>query len=489
MVTMRQLFFVAAIALAASAQDQNFIELPYLQLGDQPHLSASESLVILWHAPDIDHAWAVELRTSKDTEWRAAAAPSFQTAGAPDTKVTLGNPPKEIDVPGIAPHRVYRASLTKLVPGEEFRYRVLKAGQPVFSATGHARKAVAQPYRLVLFGDCAQDTPEQRKVAYQASLAKPDFLFITGDIVYSSGRISEYRTKYFPVYNSNTASPEAGAPLIRSILFLAAPGNHDTALRNYTQYPDALAYFLYWDQPLNGPVAAVDSPATAHTLLGNAESQPAFLEAARPRYPRMANFSFDYGNAHWTVLDSNPYMDWQNPALAQWVKDDLASAKNAQWRFVAFHHPGFNSSVTHFTDQWMRLLAPVFEQGKVDVVFAGHVHNYQRSFPLTFQPRKQDDGTSKTAKGEVTGDWTLDKKFQDGQSAKPKGVVYIVSGAGGAHLYNPEQQESPQTWQPFTNKYVAQVNSMSVIDIDGPVFHLKQIDLEGREVDRFQIAK
>ena len=37
----------------------------------------------------------------------------------------------------------------------------------------------------------------------------------------------------------------------------------------------------------------------------------------------------------------------------------------------------------------MRLLAPMLEAGKVDVVFNGHVHNYQRSYPLRFVPDKQ----------------------------------------------------------------------------------------------------
>ena len=465
------------------------MELPYLQLGDQPRLAASESLVLMWHAADADAPWTVEVKTSKDTEWRAAGVPSFQTASSPVSQTMLGKPPKATEVPGIEAHRVYRATLMNLVAGEEFQYRVLKAGTSVFTATGKARKAASQPYRLVLFGDCAQDTPEQRQIAYQASLAKPDFLFITGDIVYGAGRISEYRTKYFPVYNHDTAEAASGAPLIRSIPFLAAPGNHDTGLKNYSQFPDSLAYFLYWDQPLNGPVAPGDTPNTAHTLVGNAEAQPTFLAAAQPRYPRMANFSFDYGNAHWTVLDSNPYMDWQNPVLMQWIKDDLAQAKNAKWRFVAFHHPGFNSSVEHFTDQWMRLLAPVFEDSKVDIVFSGHVHNYQRSFPLTYKPKKQEDGSWKGPKGEVAGDWKLDKQFADGEAAKPQGVIYIVSGGGGAHLYNPEQQGNPQTWQAFTNKYIAQVNSMSVIDVDGGTFRLKQVSATGDEVDRFQITK
>ena len=35
----------------------------------------------------------------------------------------------------------------------------------------------------------------------------------------------------------------------------------------------------------------------------------------------------------------------------------------------------------------MRVIAPILEANHVDIVFSGHVHNYQRSFPLTFAPK------------------------------------------------------------------------------------------------------
>src|SRR4029077_10051655 len=117
-----------------------------------------------------------------------------------------------------------------------------------------------------------------------------------------------------------------------------------------------LAYFLYWDQPLNGPVAPAGAVKAGHVLTGSEEAQPGFLAASKPRYPRMANFSFDYGNAHWTVLDANTYMDWSNPSLREWLAQDLTAARSATWRFVAFHQPCFNSSKHHFAEQYMRLL-------------------------------------------------------------------------------------------------------------------------------------
>jgi hypothetical protein len=276
---------------------------------------------------------------------------------------------------------------------------------------------------------------------------------------------------------------------LRSVPFIAAPGNHDTALANYLRFPDTLAYYLYWDQPLNGPVAPPDALKAAHTLTGSKDAQPIFLAGAGPRYPRMANFSFDYGNSHWTVLDANTYMDWSNPSLREWLTKDLAAAQSATWRFVAFHQPGFNSSKEHFAEQQMRPLAPLFEAGHVDIVFSGHVHNYQRSFPLTFVPTAQPDGSPAGSKGEIAGEWKLDKTFGDGANSKPRGVIYIVSGAGGAELYNPEQQIDPASWQSFTNKFISQVHSLSVVDIQGKTFRLKQISETGDTVDTFQVSK
>jgi hypothetical protein len=482
----------AALLLSQAPQGaETFLEKPYLQLGDVPKLASQESLVLLWHTDMSPAQWAVEVRGAKDSKWRAEEAPSAQTVSAPEGEPAVAGKNAKADgpaPPAIAPHLVYRAHLTHLPPGQEFQYRVLKNGKPVFDARAHARKAAGQPYRFVLFGDCGQGTPSENTVAYQAYLAKPDFLFIPGDIVYGSGRISEYRTKFFPNYNADEPSPSNGAPLLRSTVFIAAPGNHDTALNNYQRFPDALAYFLYWDQPLNGPVAPPGSVKAGHVLTGT-KGQAEFLQAASPRYPRMANFSFDYGNSHWTVLDANTYMDWSNPSLQEWLKNDLASAQSATWRIVAFHQPGFNSSKEHFNEQQMRPLAPVFEAYHVDIVFSGHVHNYQRSFPMTFVVGPKPETPPAGAAAAVPGEWKLDKEFGDGAGAKPHGVIYIVSGGGGASLYNPEQQSDPASWQTFTNKFISTVHSLSVVDVSGKTFQLKQVSENGETVDSFRIAK
>src|SRR5262249_1182109 len=168
-----------------------------------------------------------------------------------------------VAVPTVEPHRVYHLSLTGLEPGKKFGYRISRDRKVVFEAEGRAPRSADQKQRFVVFGDCGANTPEQKAIAYRASLVKPHYVMITGDIVYGKGLISEYRTNFWPVYNADTASPSEGAPLLRSTLFLAAPGNHDIASRDLGKAPDGLAYFYYSAQPLNRPLPPAGTPLGA----------------------------------------------------------------------------------------------------------------------------------------------------------------------------------------------------------------------------------
>jgi hypothetical protein len=464
-------------AAATRTSQQALVAKPYLQLGQSP---APGTLVIAWHADDVGADWSLDSRTSSADGWRPAAKLEY----------------RRIAVTDAAPHRLYRATLKELDPGAAFSYRIRRDGRDVFEAEARAPKAPDQSYRFAVLGDCGAGSPEEKQVAYQAYLAKPDYLMITGDIVYERGRVSEYRENFWPVYNADEASPEVGAPLLRSTLFTAAVGNHDVATRDLAKCPDGLAYFLYWDQPLNGPLAPEGS-ALVPLLAGPDDSKKAFTQSAGPNYPRMANFSFDYGDTHWTVLDSNPYVDWTNSELRAWVASDFASAQNKTWRFVAFHHPGFSSSREHYENQQMRRLADVLDAGKVDIVFSGHVHNYQRAFPLRFVAGPSDEEkTVLDKKGNpwpkdklIPGHFTLDKTFNGRDQTRADGVIYLVTGAGGQHLYNPEQQDDPGSWQSFTAKFVSKVHSLTVVDVEGKTLKVRQISATGEELDRFQLTK
>lgn len=457
-----------------SGSNEFFVAKPYLQLGPQP---SPTTLVVLWHTVDIEASWQVEYQTDVQSRWQSVQ---------PEL-------PVRVAVSGVAAHRVYKASLHNLKPNTTFGYRLKRNGAVVFTANGQAPRTADTPYRFVAFADIGAETTDQKKLAARAYLAKPDFVVVPGDIVYERGRIDEYRTKFWPMYNTDVVN-EMGGPLLQSVPMIGAPGNHDTDTRDLDKYPDALAYFYYWSLPLNGPSIQAGSPLTP-ALVGSDENRQSFLSAAGQNFPRMGNYSFDYANAHWTIIDSNPYVDFTDTTVVNWVKRDLESAKQATWRFVMFHHPGFNSSREHYEQQHMRLLSPAFEAGKVDVVFSGHVHNYQRTYPMTFVPDRKGvllvaSMGAKMARGRVVnGRWTLDKAFDGKTNTRPNGVIYLVTGAGGQTLYNPEQNTDPDSWQKFTVTFYSNVHSLTVVDMNDRTMTVKQVDVNGKELDSFTITK
>jgi hypothetical protein len=132
----------------------------------------------------------------------------------------------------------------------------------------------------------------------------------------------------------------------------------------------------------------------------------------------------------------------------------------------------------------MRWLSPVFEQGGADIVFSGHVHNYQRTHPLTFVPAVDAPGT-----GVVDGQFTMDSEYDGITKTKPNGVLYVISGGGGAKLYSPELEDQPATWKAYTVKHISKVNSFSEVDVEAGKLTLRQVDGNGRELDRFVVTK
>jgi hypothetical protein len=469
----------APLATASPRADGAFLEKPYLQLGDRSALSDPESLSLIWHTEDVASAWSVDVRLEGSDTWIAAADPE-------STRVM---------VEGIPPHRVYRAQLGGLLPGGGFTYRVVKDGQVAFTAGGRARKSSGQSWRAIVMGDCGTANSAQREVAFQVQRHDPDFVLIPGDVVYENGRVQEWRSNYFPIYNADEADAGVGAPLTRSTMFLGGLGQHDTG-QALDAFPDGLAFYMYWSLPLNGPPLAAGGPNT-FPLGGLPARQQATLAATAGRYPRMANYSFDFGNAHWTVLDTwNPHVDWNDAGLRRWLADDLAAAQGATWRFVSSYLPPFNSSTAYPHTQKMRVVVDLLEEAGVDIVFSGYAHSYQRTYPLRFKASPPPPtGPVKDPGTEVPGTFEFDRQFDGRDQTRPRGIIYLVTGGGGGmNLHSPEQTNNPATWQPYTMKYVADVHHFTLLETCGleagdRTLTCRQISRAGVELDRFVITR
>jgi len=463
-----------------------FTTLPYIQPGSGSLLrEGEESTVVAWQTQVGDADFVVDFGPSEGYGRTAACEHRSRVSGRG------GDGEPRIN---------WTATIGGLGPGQEYFYRVHGSGKRL--AEGGLSSGLRRRRRIsfVAFCDNSYGDISDRAIAYHTYRQNPDFVMNCGDNVYESGTENEYQRYFFPVYNADVAGVRLGAPLLRSVPFYTVVANHDVQdkdpngheVADFTRNPDALAYYTAMHLPLNGP----DAPTFPTPTMGPAERVAAFRASAGNRFPRMANYSFDYGDAHFLCLDSNRYVDPNDSALQAWMARDL-STTDALWKFVVFHHPPFNVGNEHYEVQHMRVLSPLLEAHGVDIVLSGHEHNYQRSRPLKFKP--DSAGRSADVGGKdrrVPGAFTVDRVFDGISNTRPDGVLYIVTGAGGKHLYDPGFTDHPARWTHADDRDVAYVakmvtdrHSLSVFDIDGPSLTMAQIDEAGQELDRIVVTK
>jgi predicted phosphodiesterase len=400
-----------------------------------------------------------------------------------EKKETKKPPPEEKD----QHYFRYMAHLDELPFDANIRYRVKLGSKVIREGTFRTRATADKSVRCVLVGDLAQGRPAQKSVAFQISLKKPDLLLALGDIVYSTGRVSQYMANFWHTYNDvPLAGPKAGAPLMATVPFYAVLGNHDIGAK-LPKIPDALGAYYFFVPPKGGP-----GEGPWITPLGNDEPAVSkFRQAAADSYPNLDAYSFDYGPAHFVAINNNKGVSIDAPRFRRWLLRDLKTS-TATWKFVCYHVPGFQSAMQHYPEQQSRLLEPIFEEGGVDITFAGHVHNYQRSLPLKFVP---EGGIDK--KGKVFGRFKIDRTFDGVQNTRPQGVIHIVAGGGGAGLYGPGldrtapklQKEHGANYANFTDKMVADRHTFVVLDYGPARLVLRAFAANGEELDHIVINK
>ncbi len=120
-------------------------------------------------------------------------------------------------------------------------------------------------------------------------------------------------------------------------------------------------------------------------------------------------WSFDYGPVHFTIVDE--YSSFA-PGSAQynWLVNDLATTAKP-WKILLYHEPSYSAGKDG-DNIAVRALEPLVTQYNVDLIYAGHSHNYAR-----------------------TGAYTLAQANGDQIALN---VPHITSGGGGAPVYQPD---------------------------------------------------
>lgn len=459
-----------------------FTALPYIQPGggDGKLVQGQEAIVVAWQTNGVSAKYTVEYGKDKRMDRTAEIKQTSRWSGDKEDGEQRLN---------------FAAALTGLDLYTRYNYVVKMNGQTLLEGYFTTRKPRGAKTRFVTFGDNSYGEVSDRAIAYQAYKARPDFIMNTGDNVYENGLDNEYARYFFPVYNADAPAPRVGAPLLRSVPFYTVIANHDVhdkgPCADFTKNPDSLGYFTNMHLPMNGLDPAHPTPA-----IGPDDVLARFKECATGRFPRMANYSYDYGDAHFLCLDSNVYVDPTDPALQSWIEADL-KATDAAWKFVVYHHPAFNAGDDHYAEQHMRVLSPLFERAGVDIVLHGHEHTYQRTRPFRFAPANIAAAKKVNSKSRlVPGKFTIDTRFDGKKVTRPDGILYIVTGAGGKHLYDPQSNNNPQKWlhpeddnADYVVRFVSDRHSLTVVEMDAKSLQFTQIDEWGSEIDRFTVTK
>ncbi|TLX66246.1 MAG: hypothetical protein E6L03_09800 [Thaumarchaeota archaeon] len=141
-------------------------------------------------------------------------------------------------------------------------------------------------------------------------------------------------------------------------------------------------------------------------------------------------YSFDYENVHFLVMATpkNTLIPYNATSdQYQFVKDDLKSAhenKSINWIIVYSFRSFYSSNTTHpGLDELQDTYHPLFDKYGVDIVLQAHNHNYQRTYPLSYNVTKQYNPT-------------ITDRNTDHYNNIENGQIFITVGTGGAEFYN-----------------------------------------------------
>lgn len=219
-----------------------------------------------------------------------------------------------------------------------------------------------------------------------------------------------------------------------------------------------------WLTEFFGPAKGLFSDTPIYAAIGNHEANAHWFYDFFS-YPRPENYySFDYGNTHFVVIDSYATVKGvaeysvigRDSAQYRWLVDDLKLSK-AKWKVVLLHHPIYDSSF-QFDPESLKLrqtLSPVFEQYGVDIVFNGHDHLYERSYPM-----------------------------RNGKVDLKRGIPYITTGGGGAEPHQFLQKKKAEYI--ITGRVVPHY---CLVDVADGRVEMKVFDLEGHLFDSLSITK
>ncbi|CAM6102604.1 unnamed protein product [Calypogeia fissa] len=195
------------------------------------------------------------------------------------------------------------------------------------------------PITFAVVGDLGQTANTQSTLDH-IQQSSYDVLILPGDLSYADGDQPRWDSYGHLV-----------SPLASSRPWMVTQGNHE--IEPHRGIEDFRAYNARWQMP--------------YALSGSDSN---------------LYFSFEVAGVHWLMLGS--YADYsQSSNQYKWLQSDLAKVDRSKtpWLIGVVHAPWYNSNLAHYGegDGMLEAMEDLLFKAKVDIVFAGHVHAYERS--------------------------------------------------------------------------------------------------------------
>jgi 3',5'-cyclic AMP phosphodiesterase CpdA len=255
-----------------------------------------------------------------------------------------------------------------------------------------------EPLTFAVIGDSGTPGPAQQQVArqmknYYDTRHRFEFVLMLGDNIYPDGIGRGLKAHFEEPYATLLGA---------GVKFYAALGNHDIRKGTETQINydkfnmggrryysfvkgDGLVEFFGLDSTvLSGDAKELEQIQVAQLerekLTINADGR--ISQKERKRLEKLD-----------PELDESRAFIQEHTRLAEsqfvWLKEALGKSQ-ARWKVVFMHHSIYSSAMRHGNSkgvlQLRALLEPILMQNRVDAVFAGHDHTFERAKPQPAQP-------------------------------------------------------------------------------------------------------
>lgn len=232
--------------------------------------------------------------------------------------------------------RIHNAVIGPLKPSTTYYYRCSQRG-PEFSLR---TPPSTFPIEFVVVGDLGQTEWTSSTLAHVGDNDYDVFL-LPGDLSYADTQQ--------PLWDSFGRLVE---PYASQRPWMVTQGNHEIEIIPIINSKGFKAYNARWPMPYQ------ESGSTSNLY-----------------------YSFDVAGAHIIMLGS--YAEYNEGSdQYTWLKADLASVDRSKtpWLIVLLHAPWYNSNTAHKGegDDMRKAMEDLLYNARVDVVFAGHVHAYER---------------------------------------------------------------------------------------------------------------